>query len=215
MQYRGEIAIAHVSDITNDPVLKIRSSILTGHLAGKDCYIAYNGNPCLLRGDILIRLDSPPPNTSLSLDERTATGRFIATTVPNHFEFAPSNEAILYGIWQQRMKRQHGEIPKIGRLSNVYNPGTMLLVLHYIYKDSRIIPYILSKGREPEVKRHEDTGHLQSPGSALRRYLLRIDKRENASCPRVVIIEEGRLVERILHEFSRIDMKQIQMEPQQ
>lgn len=215
MEYRGQIAIAELHDTVPDSYYKLMAKILTGHEAGKECYVAHRGNSNSLSGNVVVRLELPFEETSgLDLDG-TLTANFITSTIPEGFEFTSSDKVILCGLWEKRMKNGF-DVPIIGKIKNYYDIGKTQSILHYAYKDGKVISYRLY-GNGAEVLQYGSKGETLRIRNALDKYLRRLDKRKDKdTLPRLVTIdEEINLEARILNVLAETGLTLIELESQQ
>lgn len=219
MEHRGQIVIASVLDIIYDTHYTHVAKLKTGSFEGQACYVVYKGDPNYLEGkDIVVRLEVPNRNSTLSLDE-SATSTFVTSARPNRFEYASSRETILYGIWEERMKRGF-TVPIFPKILNYYDIGIPFFILHYALQDGKVVPYNLFR-KSLDASKHEDTGFIRGIESALRSYLIRLNNSENPQAPILVTIDEDLNLERILAVFNNAIANtgnpilwQIEMEPQ-
>jgi|TARA_B100001971_G_scaffold72955_1_gene67273 hypothetical protein len=219
MKHRGQFVIARILGTVDDPYYKYTALLETGDLQYNECYVAYRGDSDKLKGDVVVRLEYPFEKISdLNLNGKIASN-FITSTMPDGFEFASSDEVILYGIWEERMVDGPGA-PIIGKIINYYDVGIIQSILHYGYgKDQvKIAPYRLHRS-ESEIMGYEDTGKIHSVKSALYEYLRRMNELpEKHLLPRMVTIAEkngGQGLETILNAFDETSLIRLQMEPQQ
>lgn len=184
--YVGEIAVACSIDLAKDTYYSHRVRILSGHASGKDAYLAYGGNPESLNGNLVIRLDTPNIRKShLSLEGEVLTGNFVTSRAPSGFDFAASDQAILYGIWEQRM-RSSSEYPALKDIVEHFSIGFIFSVLHYALQGEWPAPYYLLKNSS-YVLSHQQSNRTQGIASALQTYLGRINNRgQGDTLPRII-----------------------------
>jgi len=218
-EYRGEIAIASVLDILDDPQFKIRARVLTGHFEGEECYIEHRGKPNK-SGNIIFRIGHRDRTTSqIPLDSTTPRGFFIRSGIPKYFDFAPSEDVILYGVWSNFMKQGY-DIPSLGRIVPFYSPGPMMKAIYFASGERGFaVPYELNYGVEPmRWIMHDGTEKELSPRNALTGYLKAHRKAESTTFPRVVIVDKKLKklgLEELTYEINATDMIRIRMEAQQ
>ncbi|HLC60165.1 MAG TPA: hypothetical protein VJJ52_01935 [Candidatus Nanoarchaeia archaeon] len=210
--YHGEVAVARVLDrIQGDNFYKLRAKIQTGHMEGSDAFVSYRGNPSQSLGNIVVRLDGKPPDSTLNLDGKVSTF-FVTSAVPHAFDFARSEDVILYGIWLKRMKQDYN-YPLLGTVSNFYDTGTMAAVLHYGTQNGNVVPYIVSRNR-PHIDAHED-GEIRGANTSLSNYVKKMRSRF-PHAPMIVTIDQSITPQsRIISLFSQTQLKAIEMQPQQ
>ena len=216
-QYAGQLVIAELKDLTGSKYNKFFAMIRSGNLTGKHCYVAYRGDPEPLAGkEAIVRLD---PERYRYSSSKAANAHFITSIKPDGFDNANSDEAILYGILEQRMPKA-SIAPRMEELLKFFDAGYIASVLHYSMEKGLIVPYRIAWNNTPEVMRSE-WYEVRYPGNALRRHLRNqlkpIDARivtmeENMRLETVVLAEFGKVIRRS-QEF-RIKMS-LKMEPQQ
>ena len=190
-EYEGQIVKAKVSAIVDDPFYNIAALIETGNLKGRMCFVAYNGDPNSLNGDMVIRLNAPNKKKSnLSLEDIAIAGNFITSSIPDGFDFADSEETILYAVWENRMKGKHNRhnTPNIGQVSEFFDPGFMPLVLHYIRQPGGITPFLLL-GRKPARVMFDKYSNIRSVESALEEYLTMLKDGKSTHPPILITID--------------------------
>lgn len=214
----GEIVIAETLDLVEDPLYKVLGRVKTGPLAGKECFVSYLGSPDFCGKDVVVRLDQPKfrlddlrLNGLNNLSQDNRAGHFVTSEIPESFEFALPDQAILYGIWEARMKGDF-QIPRIRKVRDFYYIGRNFLFLHYAHLDSWLIGFRIGSD-DVQLYSHED-GRLRNPHGALRKYLYEIDYNASKS-PRMSTIDENANVERVLSFFRESGLRSIQMQPQQ
>tara|TARA_Y100000310_G_scaffold70474_1_gene66160 strand:- start:19815 stop:20480 length:666 start_codon:yes stop_codon:yes gene_type:complete len=216
--YAGQIVVAELQDLTGGKYNKFKGSIRSGELTGADCYVAYKGSPEPLVGkQVLIRLDTPRPGRDT--DQYSGSSHFVASTLPDGFDTAQSDEVILYGMWKQGMPKKLNA-PNLEELLEFFNIGHIFSTLHYSMEEGIVHPYRTFRFNDPELMRHDESGIIRSPGSALRRYLMLI---RGPIGPRFVTMDGDEGIDRIIMpQFRRvIDSNQfsesmlLEMEPQQ
>lgn len=221
----GDIVIAEVLDKVDDPVYKMRTRIKTGSLEGKECFVAYRGEPEGFE-DIVIRLCFPRRRSSnLNLEDVTYAGYFIRSSIPDDFESSGSDNTILYGKWEDRLKGEF-VVPIIPEIKKYYDPGGVLKILHYVSNRGFILPYGIVKHNPPEIDRSvridEEGGErivkIRPIGNALRHYISKISRakaRKGSGFPCIVTIDENvDFVDRILPEMVETGLQLIRMEAQ-
>lgn len=214
MEHRGQIAIASIFDVVDDPYYKYKALIETGNLSKKECYVAYRGNPDKLKGDIVVRLEDPfKEESKLNLDG-AITSNFVTSTPPKGFEFASSDKVLFYGIWEERMKNNFN-VPIMGKIKNYYDIGKTPAGLHYAYIGRIIVPYRLH-GKTHEIMTSKE-GNIFNVKGAWDNYLRRINKLPDKDVvPRRVTIDDVISLEsRILDTLTETGLTLIEMEPQQ
>jgi len=215
-QFGGQLVIVKLQDLTGGNYNKFKGLISSGESIGRDCYIAYRGNPEKLAGkNAIVRLD--PPNRAY-LDLTIPNAHFVTTTIPDDFDYAASDEVILYGIWEQRMPKKL-KAPYLLELTEFFNLVNIVSALHYSMEDGIITPYRTFRNNIPEPMTN-DFGS-RPPGNALQRYLNRIA--DYLWDVRIVTMEENEHLEYlVLSEFDKIIRspgfrinRSLKMEPQQ
>jgi len=217
MEHRGEIVRAQLLDYVNDTFYKFMARIESGHEAGREGYVAYRGDHSSIGGNILVMLQDPSKRSNLEFDGSVATSNFVTSSIPFDFDFSSSEDTILYGIWEERMRGGY-DVPGIGSVSNFFDIGMMPKILHYHSRGGPIMPYDAVSRLKPEVM-SKGRGRIRNLGSALRHYL----RNHLVNSPIVVTVDEEIDLERmILSEFQKIIespqfsiTRYIQMEPQQ
>lgn len=216
-QYAGQLVIAELRDLTGLNYNRFHAMIRSGSLTGKDCYVAYRGNPEPLAGkEAIVRLDKPRKRYRYS----SASAHFITSIKPYGFDNANSDEVILYGIWEQRMPKA-SIAPRMEELLKFFDVGSIASVLHYSMGNGLIVPYHIVWHNKPEMMKNQ-WHEVRSPGAALRRHL-RLRRRLNPIDAGIVAMEEaGRLERVVLAEFDNVIKSQefgikmsLKMEPQQ
>ncbi|MEK6949506.1 MAG: hypothetical protein AABX34_04740 [Nanoarchaeota archaeon] len=217
-QYVGQLVIAELRDLTRGDYNKFFAMIRSGSLTGKDCYVAYRGDPEPLAGkEAIVRLGKPRERYRYS-SPKAANAHFITSIKPDGFDNANSDEAILYGIFEQRMLKA-SIAPRMEELLEFFDAGSIASVLHYSRGNGLIVPYHIVWRNEPEMM-WGGWYKVRSPGDALRRHLRR---RLNPIDVGVVTMEEDtRLETAVLAEFDKVINSQefrikmsLKMEPQQ
>ena len=212
----GQIVVARVLDRVKDQRYKLRAIVQTGDARGKECYVSHRGEPTT-NEHIVIRLDWPPPHMpNLNLSDTPYTGFFVTSAIPDGFEYGLSEELVLYGIWEGRM-RSGFAVPTLGSVKKIYDPGMAQRILHYSDRNRFIVPYSLLPHSRPEEIFHEESGMISGIESALRRYLKKMERFSRLPFPprMVTIDEEIDFGRRILPVFMDMGLSYLRMEPQQ
>ena len=217
MEYRGQIAIASIKDVVNDPYYKYKALIETGNLSKKECYVAYRKRPEFINENILVRFELPFEVSNLNLEGKL-TSNFITSNLPKDFESSSSDDLIFYLMWARRMMDGKGA-PILSKIRNFYDIGIIQSILHFGYTNdySGIQPYRLHVGTQPEVMKNSDNKIL-SARDAIYQYLERMYKQpESQALPRVVTIDEKikGLKSIVMEELHETGLTLIEMEPQQ
>lgn len=161
----GDICIAKAEGPYENRLYKINAKILTGPLEGKDCIVAYKGEPEFFGRNILIRLDYVLENYRKDLESPVA-GYFVSSEPDPEFEFAYSKDVIFYGIWHAI---NEVDKPSFRTICDRHFVGILLGTLHFQYRDSYVESYNLKKGQK--VGANYRGGRPRSMDAAIRRYL--------------------------------------------
>ena len=136
--------------------------------------------------------------SKLSVDYSVSAANFVTSDIPEGFEMGMSDEVVLYGMWQKRMKKR-SNVPPLGRIVNYYDVGRLHSVLHFEFDGVRAVPHRvyskrvrLEEGDElDQTIIHDNTGSLRGMRSSFARYFERMSSIPFSEFyPRMVTVDE-------------------------
>ena len=150
----------------------------------------------------------------------------MSDEIPINFEFCSPQKVLLYGFWDEKMrrnplalrKRKNDLLPTLKNLRKCYEPGRMNLNLHFYYnkKEDAVLAVKLVNERKLHTESFSKLmGSRLHIFDALRKYLDDMDDNQG-SCSRVVTIDDRiNSEDRVLPQLYETGYEVIKMTPQQ
>jgi len=208
--YTGQIVIGEINylgavDTRNLGLYNFSVKIKTGTEMGRECPVHFSGKKDDFKSDqpIVVRLNKP-----MNLNERyhrgCVFGNFVTSKLPEGFDHAEADEALLYGVWEESMdsSKRDNYFPSPDEVNRVFNIGRMYrtMFIRNVHRESEKLygkpVYYLLRKYTPDLMDdvQEDLSPKKDfhPERAIKKYIRFMGTSTDiwSGTPRVVVLDE-------------------------